>query len=144
LWGGALIFTALVGYSIVKYKNSQKNTTIKANVPYQEVRQTVAIPKNKRRDTEQEDKELDLRTEYALAQTLFFSLVGFMVTAFFLSKTFHLLLFIFMGMNLACHIRLVKLEPKIAQFFNTKVAIRSTLYCWVIIIAVYIALKLGL
>ena len=146
LWGGALIFTALVGYHIIKYRNKEKLerqaailTTQKASlVNSQNTR------KAKKDRQEQENKVITLNTEYALNQTLFFSLVGFMVTAFFISRSYTLLLFIFIGMSLASHIRLVKLVPKLEQFFSANIAIRSMLYCWVIIVAVYITLKMGL
>ncbi|WP_259366792.1 O-antigen ligase [Colwellia sp. BRX8-7] len=142
LWGGALVFTVIVSYSFIKFKNKDKKEDKFDNLSVPNRRSSnLASTKNEKR------LKLDgetLNREYALNQTLFFSMVGFMVTAFFLSKTFHLLLFIFIGMTLASHIRLVRLEPKLEKFFNTNIAIRSMLYCWVVIVAVYITLKMGL
>jgi len=146
LWGGALIFTVLVSYSFIKFINKQKFEIQSKHVSVRR-NNSVKLIETKNEITlrvEKDNKTLALNREYALNQTLFFSMVGFMVTAFFLSKTFHLLLFIFIGMTLASHIRLIKLEPKLEQFFNTNIAIRSMLYCWVVIVAVYITLKMGL
>ena len=150
LWGGTLIFTVLAGYSFIKFKNKQKREDDLINLSFTP-KKTIDLIETKAEKRSQLDKKknknkraLTLKNEYALNQTLFFSMVGFMVTAFFLSKTFHLLLFIFIGMTLASHIRLVKLEPKLEQFFNANIAARSMLYCWVVIVAVYITLKMGL
>ncbi|MBA6295147.1 O-antigen ligase [Colwellia sp. MB02u-9] len=121
LWGGALIFTALTGYLFVQDRISKKKL---------DDAETTLPP--------EEEAELFLN------KTLFFSLVGFMITGFFISRMFTLLLFIFLGMAIASHIRLVKLNPEYAIHFSTRLAVRSMLYCWSIIVAVYISLKLGL
>jgi len=121
LWGGALIFTALTGYLFVQDRISKKKLNDAET----------ALPP-------EEEAELFLN------KTLFFSLVGFMITGFFISRMFTLLLFIFLGMAIASHIRLVKLNPAYAIHFSTRLAVRSMLYCWSIIVAVYISLKLGL
>ncbi len=146
LWGGALIFTVFAGYSFIKFNKKNKREDEPSDLPLLPKHSShLAETKNEKKlKLEKENKVLSLKNEYALNQTLFFSMVGFMVTAFFLSKTFHLLLFIFIGMTLASHIRLVKLEPKLEKFFTTNIAIRSMLYCWVVIVAVYITLKMGL
>ena len=114
LWGGALIFTVLTGYLFIKRNNDDDNT----NKAF-------------------EDERL-------LNKTLFFSMIGFMITGFFISRMFTLLLFIFMGMALASHIRMVKLKPEYQEYFNKSVALKSMGYCWVVIVAVYVSLKLGL
>jgi hypothetical protein len=134
----------LVGYSFIKFNNKQKKINESTNLISPKKQSCTLTKTDKKLILEKENAVLLLNNEYALNQTLFFSMVGFMVTAFFLSKTFHLLLFIYIGMTLASHIRLVKLEPKLEQFFNTNIAIRSMLYCWIIIVAVYITLKMGL
>jgi O-antigen ligase len=150
LWGGALIFTVIAGYSFIKFRNKQKQEDTLADIPVPQNTSLNLIGTKTEKKLkieqvkEENNKILAITDEYALNQTLFFSMVGFMVTAFFLSKTFHLLLFIFIGMTLASHIRLVKLEPKLERFFNNQIAIRSMLYCWVVIVAVYITLKMGL
>ncbi|AAZ26943.1 O-antigen ligase family protein [Colwellia psychrerythraea] len=114
LWGGALVFTALVGYLFI----------IKTQSP--------------------EEYNTECKNELALNKTLFFSMIGFMITAFFLSRSFTLLLFIFMGMTIASHVRLIKLMPELSTIFSKANAIKSMGYCWVIIVAVYISLKMGL
>jgi hypothetical protein len=122
LWGGALIFTALTGYLVIQdqIKNKKLDSSEKVELPVEE------------------------EAELFLNKTLFFSLVGFMITAFFISRMFTLLLFIYLGMAIASHVRLIKLNPAYAIHFSTKLALRSMMYCWAIIVAVYIALKLGL
>lgn len=120
LWGGALIFTVFSAFKFLKYN------------------------KNIMQTEQDNDRNTALKNEFMLNQTLLFSMVGFMVTGFFLSRSYTLLLFIFVGMTLASHIRLVKLEPALEQFFNTETALRSMMYSWVVIIAVYITLKIGL
>jgi hypothetical protein len=85
------------------------------------------------------------KTELKINKTLFFSMIGFLVTGFFLSRSYTVILFVFLGMTIASHIRLTKLMPELGkECFNTSVVFRSMLYCWAIIVAVYIALKLGL
>jgi len=124
LWGGALIFTVLTGYLFIKAAKAQ--TTLTENNP------------------EAEKPTEDFENERLLNKTLFFSMIGFMITGFFISRMFTLLLFIFMGMALASHIRMIKLKPDFEKFFNMSLAFKSMGYCWVVIVAVYISLKLGL
>ncbi|MGB2741776.1 MAG: O-antigen ligase family protein [Cognaticolwellia sp.] len=122
LWGGALIFTVLTGYLIIRDQ----------------------ITNNKLKEIDKIVRSTEEKTELLLNKTLFFSLMGFMITGFFISRMFTLLLFIFMGMTIASHLRLIKLNPSYAIHFTKQLALKSMLYCWSIIIAVYIALKLGL
>lgn len=114
LWGGALVFTIISGFLFIK------NTKLKT-------------------DLNEEQKN-----ELAINKTLFFSMAGFMVTAFFLSRSYTVLLFIYMGMTIASHYRVVKLLPELSEYFNKALAVRCILYSWSIIIVVYIALKLAL
>ncbi|WP_077338946.1 O-antigen ligase family protein [Pseudocolwellia agarivorans] len=125
LWGGALIFTIITGYLFIKASKVNNNTGI----------DTSALD---------EDKNKAIKNEQMLNKTLFFSMIGFMITGFFISRMFTLLLFIFMGMAIASHIRMVKLKPEYQEYFNNSLALRSMGYCWVVIVAVYISLKLGL
>lgn len=125
LWGGALILTVLTGYLFIKAnktKNSDKNNIID--------------------DIEIENQAFE--NERKLNKTLLFSMIGFMITGFFISRMFTLLLFIFMGMAIASHIRMIKLKPEYQRYFNKSVAFKAMTYCWVVIVAVYISLKLGL
>jgi len=124
LWGGALLFTVLTGYLFIKVSKSD-------NVPTKEQLETDKVAK-------------DFDNERLLNKTLFFSLIGFMITGFFISRMYALLLFIFIGMALASHIRMVKLKPEYQQYFNKSLALKSMGSCWVLIVAVYIALKMGL
>ena len=122
LWGGALVFTVLTGYLIIRDQ----------------------IRNNKLTDADKIIRNKDEADELLLNKTLFFSLIGFMITGFFISRMFTLLLFIFMGMTIASHFRLFKINPAYAIHFTKQIALKSMLYCWSIIVAVYIALKLGL
>ena len=125
LWGGAVVSTVLTGYLFIKARKKHVDPETKLAVEPEEIDQV-------------------LQDELTLNKTLFFSMVGFMITGFFISRMFTLLLFIFIGMAVASHIRVVKQQPEYAKHFTNKLAIRSMLYCWLIIIAVYIALKMGL
>ena len=117
LWGGALIFTVLTGYFTLKSKITTK-------------------------DKSEENEELV--NELLLNKTLLFSMIAFMITGFFLSRSYTLLLYLFMGMTLASHIRLQKLEPAYSVYSNNQIAIKSMMTCWVIIVIVYLALQVGL
>jgi O-antigen ligase len=124
LWGGALLFTVLTGYLFIK---ATKNDI---------------LPTKEQLETDKSAKDFD--DERLINKALFFSLIGFMITGFFLSRMYTLLLFIFLGMSLASHIRMVKLKPEYEIYFNKSLALKSMSYCWVVIFAVYISLKLGL
>jgi len=90
------------------------------------------------------DLSPEQEAELSINKTLFFSMVGFMITAFFLSRSYTVLLFIFIGMTLASHHRTVKLIPELKQHFNGSLAMKCMMYSWSIILVVYIALKLAL
>jgi putative inorganic carbon (HCO3(-)) transporter len=124
LWGGAVIFTVLTGYLFIKATKNDEVVT--------------------KEQLETDSAARDFNNERLLNKTLFFSMIGFMITGFFISRMFTLLLFIFMGMAIASHIRMVKLKPEYKEHFNGSLALRSMGYCWVVIFAVYISLKLGL
>lgn len=124
LWGGALTFTVLTSYLVIRAQ--------------------IANSKREDNDLEKVIYSDNIKAELLINKTLFFSLMGFMVTGFFISRMFTLLLFIFMGMALASHLRLIKLVPEYQQYFSNAWARKSMLYCWAIIAAVYLALKLGL
>ncbi|WP_427978821.1 O-antigen ligase family protein [Agarivorans sp.] len=125
LWGGALVMNMLVGYAILKQFN---------------------VFSDDESETERADEALveQYREEVVLNKALFYSMIGFMVTAFFLSRQFTLLLFIFMGMQMASHFRLLKMRPSLIEMFSGKMVWRSMAYSWTVIIAVYITLKVGL
>lgn len=125
LWGGALILTVLTGYLFIKANKAQRHTK-----------------NNNIDDIKIEDQSFE--NERKLNKALFFSLIGFMITGFFISRMFTLLLFIFMGMTIASHIRMIKLKPEYREHFNQSLALKAMGYCWVVIVAVYISLKLGL
>jgi O-antigen ligase len=121
LWGGVIVLSMLVAYRIKKEFNNWNAD-----------------------DVTQEQKER-YAAEIKMNQTLFFSMIGFMITAFFLSRQFTLLLFIYLGMLTASHIRLIKIRPELKDIlFSTKMVFKCMGYSWFIIIAVYMALKVGL
>jgi O-antigen ligase len=124
LWGGALVFTLLTGYLFIKAtKNIELENT-------DNTKKKVITP--------------ECQNELTMNKTIFFSMVGFIVTGFFISRMYTLLLFIFMGMALASHVRVIKVMPEFKEYFSRTVAIKSMGYCWIVILAVYISLKLGL
>jgi O-antigen ligase len=114
MWGGALVLSCMVGYRILK------------DVDY---------------SSEQNKK---LQNELLINKTLFFSMIGFLITAFFLSRQFILLFFIFIGMQTASNARVMKLNPKVAEFYKASYIIKSILFSWLIVFAVYLTLKIGL
>lgn len=125
LWAGALVFTVLTGYLFIKASKLKKEADAEESIV-------------------DEEKHIAFENERLLNKTLFFSMIGFMITGFFISRMFTLTLFIFMGMTIASHIRMVKVCPEYQQHFSSSPALRSMGYCWVVIVAVYISLKLGL
>jgi len=125
LWGGALIVTVLTGYLFIKARKDTTDPDTSETVKAEEISD-------------------ECKNELTLNKTLFFSMIGFMITAFFISRMFTLLIFIFIGMAMASHIRVIKLMPEYEQYFTAKLAMKSMLYSWSIIAAVYLALKLGL
>lgn len=116
LWCGAVIFTVLSSYLFIKAAKTISPDEL---------------------TTEQKD-------ELLLNKTLFYSMVGFMITAFFLSRSYTLLLFIFIGMSIASNVRVIKLLPDFVIHTDKKLILKSIKYGWIILILVYIALKLGL
>jgi hypothetical protein len=117
LWGGALVSIVISGYLFITKSQSVDKETL----------------------TDEQKAELKIN------KTLFFSMVGFLVTAFFLSRSYTVILFVFLGMTLASHTRLSKLIPELGkECFNISLVFHSMAYCWAIIVAVYIALKVGL
>jgi len=125
LWGGALLATVLTSYFFIRARKSQSPSILK-----------------KAQNTNKISQEC--QNELTLNKTLFFSLIGFMVTGFFISRMFTLLLFIFLGMTVASHARVIKQLPEYEQYFTAAIIKRSMVYCWSIIATVYLALKLGL
>ncbi len=116
LWAGAIIFNMFIGYKILKfYSISEVNE--KNEINYELVLVNKAI---------------------------FFSMVGFMITAFFLSRQLTLLLFIFLGFQTASNLAIAKLQPEIKSLFTTKNIILSMASSWLIIIAVYMTLQVAL
>ncbi|PHR83636.1 MAG: O-antigen polymerase [Colwellia sp.] len=120
LWAGVITLTMLASYRVIKEFSKYLGDDIT------------------------EETKIEYAAEVKINQALFFSMLGFMITAFFLSRQFTLLLFIFLGMLTASHIRLIKLRPELKKLFIKDTVIKSMTYCWVIIIAVYMALKVGL
>jgi O-antigen ligase len=121
LWGGMIVLTMLAAYRIHKEFSHWDDA-----------------------DITQETKTL-YAAELKINQAMFYSMVGFMVTAFFLSRQFSLLLFIFLGMLTASHLRLIKIRPELKEkLFNGKTVFKCMGYSWIIIMAVYAALKVGL
>ncbi|MEH6625342.1 MAG: O-antigen ligase family protein [Motiliproteus sp.] len=125
LWGGALVFTVYVSYMILQSRKAKKSEDSDELIQPPEV-------------------SGECLRELLLNKTLFYSMVGYMITAFFLSRTYTLLLFIFMGMTIASHIRLFKLIPEYLQFYNWALAFKCMGYSWAIIVAVYLTLKVAL
>ncbi|MFB0981955.1 MAG: O-antigen ligase family protein [Alteromonadaceae bacterium] len=130
LWAGALFLTVIAGYYVVKNKTNLLDS-------YKKI-----LTVN---DTEDSEDAMQLfKQELALASALFFSLVGFLITAFFLSRSYTLLLFVFLGMNMASHYRIIKSVPAFEDKFNTTRIFQAIGIGWGLMVMVYITLKVAL
>ena len=118
LWGGTLFLTILSGYYLVKKYKSLKC------------------------QTEITESTIELKKELLLASVLFYSMIGYVLTAFFLSRTYTLLLFIFLGLNIASHVRILKIDKNFHQQLSIKAIKNAILVSWAMLTLVYITLKL--
>ena len=120
LWGGTLILTMLASFILMKkhpvLDGEEYSVETKANYV----------------------------DEIRINKVLFFSMVGFMITAFFLSRSYSLLLFVFLGLLTASHIRILRLNPELKQLFSKKITYKCIWYSWIIIFTVFIAMKIGI
>ena len=57
--------------------------------------------------------DLNVRNDLLLNQTLLFSFVGFMATAFFLSRSYTILFFVFCGLAIATYHRTIQHTPEV-------------------------------
>jgi O-antigen ligase len=57
----------------------------------------------------------DILNDIFLAKCLFFSFLGFLTTAFFLSRSYVVFLYVFLGISLAVYVRVKKHVPEIAE-----------------------------
>lgn len=117
LWGGALSLTMYFCYKVFKLPLEQFDSN-----PHREL----------------------IINEIKVNKALFFSMIGFCVTAFFLSRSYVLLLFIFMGMCIASCYRLIQLIPELKPLVSYKSAFFCAMSSWVMIFMVYITLKVSL
>ncbi|GLX78194.1 hypothetical protein tinsulaeT_15340 [Thalassotalea insulae] len=120
IWGGVLILSMLVGFLLMK-----KYSTLDD-------------------DSASEQRQKEYQQELTINKTIFFSMVGFMITAFFLSRSYSLLLFIFLGLLTASHLRILKIRPELKELFSAAMVFKSIRYSWLIIFTVFIAMKIGL
>ncbi|WP_206483085.1 O-antigen ligase family protein [Thalassotalea sp. G2M2-11] len=120
IWGGVLIVTMLVGFLLMKKYQTLDGETVSS------------------------DTKRQYQNELLINKTLFFSMVGFMITAFFLSRSYSLLLFIFLGLLTASHLRVIKIRPELKELFSATMIFKSIKYSWLIIFTVFIAMKIGL
>ena len=125
LWGTALFITLLLGYNIVKYRKALLIKTKESKVL--------------NKTTDEQTSTLD--AELKLASALFFSLIAFMITGFFLSRGYVLVLFIFLGLNVAVQRRIIAQIPDIYNGTKKSFYIKSFIGLWVMIVLVYVALK---
>jgi hypothetical protein len=120
IWGGVLIVSMLSGFLLIK-----KHPTLEG-------------------DEYSVKTKTDYLNELRINKMLFFSMVGFMITAFFLSRSYSLLLFVFLGLQTASFIRVFKIQPALKSLFSAKMIYKCMWYSWLIIFTVFIAMKVGL
>jgi len=130
LWAGALFMTILSGYYLVQKKKKLDMEKSK-NV-------------NQKKQNHPQQTYSLLEQELKLAACLFYSMVGYLLTAFFLSRSYTLLLFIFLGLNMASHSRLYKLDDDFKSKITMKYIAKSIIAGWLMVVLVYIALKVAL
>ena len=118
LWAMTLLINMLIGYQMIKSLNDWK------------------APSNQQQKVYNE--------ELLLNKVLFYSMVGFMITAFFLSRQVVLTMFVFMGMHTASIMRIIKIRKDLTSLYSKAMLIRSFFASWGVIVMVYITLKVGL
>jgi len=83
----------------------------------------------------------ELKTDIALCTTCFYSISGFAITAFFLSRNFFIVYYMIAGLTIASYLRLKKTHDN-KDFFNLKEVIKKIIIIEIIIlIFIYIILK---
>tara|TARA_R110002073_G_scaffold220729_3_gene380887 strand:+ start:142 stop:1320 length:1179 start_codon:yes stop_codon:yes gene_type:complete len=88
---------------------------------------------------------LQIDQEALIAKSLLYSFIAFMVTGFFLSRTYTPLLYIYLGMAAACLGRVGQLLPKGVEVFNVKKVAKYTFAVTIAsIFAIYLLLKVFL
>mgnify|MGYP005988193073 CR=1 FL=1 len=138
LWAGALFLSVIAGYYVVKNKTNLLDSYKKILTESETETKTAT-------STENFEAAMQLfKQELTLASALFFSMVGFLITAFFLSRSYTLLLFVFLGMNMASHYRIIKLVPEFEDKFNTTRILQAIGIGWGLMVMVYITLKVAL
>jgi len=120
LWSGILLTNMLASFKLIKNQANQSNSDNSIHLPD------------------------EYREELMLNKSLFFSMIGFMIAAFFLSRQYVLTMFIFVGLQTGSLLRIIDLNPAMGDCFSTKSFFRAIGFAWLLIIAVYVALKAGL
>lgn len=80
--------------------------------------------------------------EISINRALLFSFVGFMSTAFFLSRSYTILFFIFCGMAIACNQRTIKLIPELTVTSHRKLINKIIKLSVVSIVVLYVIVKI--
>jgi len=116
LWGGTLLFTLMVGYNFIRAYTPEEYSALSD----------------------------EKKSALLLNKTTFFSLVGFIVTAFFLSRSYNVVFYVFLGLALASHYQVTRLIPELSEKITNKLLFICMGLCWSLIVVVYIALKIAL
>jgi len=116
LWVTALFLTLFMAFSIINY--AKKIELTKASE--------------------------ELKMEIALCTTCFYSLCGFAMTAFFLTRNFFIVYYMVAGLTIASYLRLKKLNKNEDYFVLSSALKKIAIITMVIIIFIYIILKFTL
>ncbi|GAA6174002.1 O-antigen ligase family protein [Colwellia sp. KU-HH00111] len=116
LWITTLFFTLFMAFSIITYAK-------KINL---------------------EEASEELKAEMALCSTCFYSLCGFAMTAFFLTRNFFIVYYMMAGITIASYLRLKKLNENQDYFIFTDILKKIIAIAIVIIIFIYVILKFTL
>lgn len=91
-----------------------------------------------RLDADKYCENKELLSEIFLAKCLFFSFIGYMSTAFFLSRSYMIFLFIFIGISCALFYRVLKQVPEIVDVNTNKNIFRLIFASFASVVLLYI------
>jgi len=117
LWGGVLVLNMIASYRLLKGERPVAENAAKKSL---------------------------MEEELLLNQSLFFAMIGFMFAAFFLSRNYVLTMFIFLGMQSASLMRIATIDVQFKDEFRLPSIFKAMGLAWVIIVAVYISMKIGI
>lgn len=93
-------------------------------------------------DKEKHKESKEILNDIFLAKCLFFSFVGFLSTAFFLSRSYVVFLYVFLGLSFGLIYRMKKQAPELAVFENSKLLFQALALSLLSLIGLYIIITI--